>query len=152
MAPLIKAFKGNKNFDCKVCVTAQHREMLDQVLEFFELRPDSDLDLMRPGQNLNEITSAILIHMKPVLEKFKPDLVLCAWRHSDNICFFIGNLYEQIDVGHVEAGLRTGNIYSPWPEEINRKLTGSIARYHFAPTELSKRNLVRKVLEESKYA
>ena len=142
MAPLIKAFKGNKNFDCKVCVTAQHREMLDQVLELFEIRPDYDLDLMRPGQNLNEITSAILTRMKPVLEKFKPDLVLV---HGDTATTFASSLatfYEKIDVGHVEAGLRTGNIYSPWPEEINRKLTGSIARYHFAPTEISKRNLM----------
>ena len=123
MAPLIKAFKGNKNFDCKVCVTAQHREMLDQVLELFEIRPDYDLDLMRPGQNLNEITSAILIHMKPVLEKFKPDILCMATQrqHLPSLATF----YEQIDVDMLrrDCGLV---ILFPWPEE-HRKLTGSIA-------------------------
>lgn len=142
MAPLVKEFEGNQNFVCKVCVTAQHREMLDQVLQLFEIRPDYDLNLMKSGQTLNEITSAILIHMKHVLDEFKPDLVLV---HGDTATTFASSLaayYQKIDVGHVEAGLRTGNIYSPWPEEINRKLTGSIARYHFAPTEISKNNLV----------
>ena len=142
MAPLVKELKRNKNFDCKVCVTAQHREMLDQVLELFEIRPEYDLNLMRAGQTLNDITSAILINMKPVLDEYKPDLVLV---HGDTATTFASSLaayYEKIDVGHVEAGLRTGNIYSPWPEEINRKLTGSIACYHFAPTEISKNNLV----------
>lgn len=142
MAPLVKEFKANGNFVCKVCVTAQHREMLDQVLDLFEIQPEYDLNLMRAGQTLNDVTSAILINLKPVLDEFKPDLVLV---HGDTATTFASSLaayYEKIEVGHVEAGLRTGDIYSPWPEEINRKLTGSIARYHFAPTEISKNNLV----------
>ena len=147
MAPLVKEFKANGNFVCKVCVTAQHREMLDQVLDLFEIQPEYDLNLMRAGQTLNDITSAILVNMKPVLDEFKPDLVLV---HGDTATTFASSLaayYEKIDVGHVEAGLRTGDIYSPWPEEINRKLTGSIARYHFAPTEISKKNLVSEGIE-----
>ncbi|MGB0937625.1 MAG: non-hydrolyzing UDP-N-acetylglucosamine 2-epimerase [Colwellia sp.] len=142
MAPLVHALSADERFQAKVCVTAQHREMLDQVLELFEIIPDYDLDLMRAGQTLNDVTSRILIELKPVLQEFKPDVVLV---HGDTATTFAASLaayYEQIPVGHVEAGLRTGNIYSPWPEEGNRKLTGTLTKYHFAPTEASKQNLL----------
>ena len=144
MAPLVKACEANKNLESRVCVTAQHREMLDQVLELFEIVPDYDLNLMTPGQTLNDVTSAILLKLKPILLEYQPDLLLV---HGDTATTFAASLaayYEKIDVGHVEAGLRTGNIYSPWPEEINRKLTGSIARFHFAPTSVSKQNLINE--------
>ena len=150
MAPLVKALADDPRFDAKVCVTAQHREMLDQVLEIFDIKPDFDLDLMKPGQNLPGLTSSILLGMSCVYERFKPDVVLV---HGDTATTFATALsayYEQISVGHVEAGLRTGNIYSPWPEEANRKLTGAITQYHFAPTETSQQNLVdENVNEES---
>ena len=141
MAPLVKALDADPRFDAKVCVTAQHREMLDQVLELFSISPDYDLNLMKSGQTLPEVTSRILLELTPVLKKFKPDLVLV---HGDTATTFAASLaayYEQIAVGHVEAGLRTGNIYSPWPEEANRKLTGALTKYHFAPTATSKANL-----------
>lgn len=141
MAPVVKAFENNLKFESKVCVTAQHREMLDQVLDLFEIEPEFDLNLMTPGQTLNDVTSTILLHLKTILTDYQPDLVLV---HGDTATTFAAALaayYEQIDVGHVEAGLRTGNIYSPWPEEINRKLTASIARFHFAPTIAAKENL-----------
>lgn len=144
MAPLVHALKNDDRFESKVCVTAQHREMLDQVLELFEIKPEYDLDLMRTGQTLNDITAKILIDIKPVLQEFKPDIVLV---HGDTATTFATSLaayYEQISVGHVEAGLRTGNIYSPWPEEANRKLTATLANYHFAPTETSKNNLIKE--------
>ena len=142
MAPLVHALAADSRFDAKVCVTAQHREMLDQVLGLFEITPDYDLNIMKPGQSLNDVTTAILTGMKPVLDEFKPDVVLV---HGDTATTFATALaayYQQIPVGHVEAGLRTGNIYSPWPEEANRKLTGAITRYHFAPTDTSKANLL----------
>lgn len=142
MAPLVHALAADNRFEAKVCVSAQHREMLDQVLGLFEITPDYDLNIMKPGQNLNDVTTAILTGMKPVLEQFKPDVVLV---HGDTATTFATALaayYQQIPVGHVEAGLRTGNIYSPWPEEANRKLTGAITEYHFAPTETSKANLL----------
>lgn len=144
MAPLVHALENDTHFEAKVCVTAQHREMLDQVLELFEITPDYDLDLMKAGQTLNEITARILLNLKSVLQEFKPDVVLV---HGDTATTFAASLaayYEQIAVGHVEAGLRTGNIYSPWPEEGNRKLTGALTKYHFAPTETSKRNLLQE--------
>lgn len=144
MAPLIHALNADKRFEAKVCVTAQHREMLDQVLELFEITPDYDLDLMKTGQTLNEVTARILLKLKPVLEEFKPDVVLV---HGDTATTFATSLaayYEQIAVGHVEAGLRTGNIYSPWPEEGNRRLTGLLTKYHFAPTEVAKQNLLQE--------
>jgi UDP-N-acetylglucosamine 2-epimerase (non-hydrolysing) len=125
MAPLVKYLEADPNFDLKVCVTAQHREMLDQVLELFDIHPDYDLDLMKHKQTLNDVTAKILVQLKPVLTDFKPDVVLV---HGDTATTFATSLaayYEQIAVGHVEAGLRTGNIYSPWPEEANRKLTGA---------------------------
>lgn len=144
MAPLVHALALDERIESKCCVTAQHREMLDQVLELFEITPDYDLNLMKTGQTLNDVTSRILQELKPVLQEFKPDIVLV---HGDTATTFAASLaayYEQIDVGHVEAGLRTGNIYSPWPEEANRRLTGVLTKYHFAPTETSKQNLLKE--------
>lgn len=144
MAPLVHALAADERFEAKCCVTAQHREMLDQVLELFEITPDYDLNLMKSGQTLNDVTARILLELKPVLQEFKPDVVLV---HGDTATTFAASLaayYEQIAVGHVEAGLRTGNIYSPWPEEGNRRLTGALTRYHFAPTQNSKENLLKE--------
>ena len=141
MAPLVKAFSSDIRFDAKVCVTAQHREMLDQVLGLFEIVPDFDLDLMIHEQSLNNITANILIGLRTVLDEYEPDIVLV---HGDTATTFAASLaayYNKIPVGHVEAGLRTGNIYSPWPEEANRKLTSILANIHFAPTKISKQNL-----------
>lgn len=144
MAPLVHALAADERFEAKCCVTAQHREMLDQVLELFEITPDYDLNLMKAGQTLNDISSRIIKELKPVLQEFNPDIVLV---HGDTATTFAASLaayYEQIEVGHVEAGLRTGNIYSPWPEEANRRLTGVLTKYHFAPTETSKENLLKE--------
>jgi len=144
MAPLVHALAADERFESKCCVTAQHREMLDQVLGLFKITPDYDLNLMKTGQTLPEVTSRILLELTPVLKEFKPDLLLV---HGDTATTFAASLaayYEQIAVGHVEAGLRTGNIYSPWPEEGNRKLTGSLTKYHLAPTENSKANLLKE--------
>lgn len=144
MAPLVHALAEDSRFETKCCVTAQHREMLDQVLELFEIKPDYDLNLMKAGQTLNDVTANILLELKSVLQEFKPDVVLV---HGDTATTFASSLasyYEQIPVGHIEAGLRTGNIYSPWPEEANRRLTGVLAQYHFAPTETSKQNLLKE--------
>ncbi len=144
MAPLVHALAADNRFEAKCCVTAQHREMLDQVLELFEITPDYDLNLMKEGQTLNDVTARIVQELKPVLQEFQPDVVLV---HGDTATTFAASLaayYEQIEVGHVEAGLRTGNIYSPWPEEANRCLTGVLTKYHFAPTETSKENLLRE--------
>ena len=144
MAPLVHALEADKRFEAKCCVTAQHREMLDQVLELFEITPDYDLNLMKAGQTLNDVTARIVQELKLVLQEFQPDVVLV---HGDTATTFAASLaayYEQIEVGHVEAGLRTGNIYSPWPEEANRRLTGVLTNYHFAPTETSKENLLRE--------
>ena len=144
MAPVVRALSNDNRFESKVCVTAQHREMLDQVLGLFEITPDYDLNLMKVGQTLPEITSRILLELTPVLQEFKPDVVLV---HGDTATTFAASLaayYEQIAVGHVEAGLRTGDIYSPWPEEGNRKLTGALTKYHFAPTDTSKANLLKE--------
>jgi UDP-N-acetylglucosamine 2-epimerase (non-hydrolysing) len=149
MAPLALAIDADNRFDVKVCVTAQHREMLDQVLELFEIEPDFDLNVMRAGQTLTDVTTAILAGLKPVLEEFRPDIVLV---HGDTATTFAASLaayYQQIKVGHVEAGLRTGNIYSPWPEEANRKLTSVIASYHFAPTAGSRDNLLSEGVPDS---
>ncbi|WP_051080564.1 non-hydrolyzing UDP-N-acetylglucosamine 2-epimerase [Thioalkalivibrio sp. ALJT] len=144
MAPLALQLAADPRFESKVCITSQHREMLDQVMSLFELEADYDLALMKPGQGLVDITSGILQGLTPVLREFKPDVVLV---HGDTATTFATTLaayYEQIAVGHVEAGLRTGNLYSPWPEEGNRKLTGALANVHFAPTEGSRDNLVRE--------
>jgi UDP-N-acetylglucosamine 2-epimerase (non-hydrolysing) len=150
MVPLIKELqKDTATFDIKVCVTAQHREMLDQVLEFFQIKPDYDLDIMQPGQDLYHVTTNILLNIKPILEKFKPDMVLV---HGDTVTTFATSLaafYQKIKIGHIEAGLRTGQLYSPWPEEGNRKLTGVLANYHFSPTENSKNNLLSENVDKS---
>ncbi|EMN0395298.1 UDP-N-acetylglucosamine 2-epimerase (non-hydrolyzing) [Citrobacter freundii] len=149
MAPLVNELANNNNFETKVCVTAQHRTMLDQVLDIFDIKPDYDLDLMTAGQTLNDITAHILLKLKPILTEFKPDVVLV---HGDTATTFAASLaayFEKIAVGHIEAGLRTGNLYSPWPEEGNRRLTSAITNYHFAPTENSKKNLIREGIAES---
>jgi UDP-N-acetylglucosamine 2-epimerase (non-hydrolysing) len=144
MAPLVHELENDAFFEAKVCVTAQHREMLDQVLDLFNITPDYDLDIMKAGQSLPEIVNRILLQLTPVLKAFKPDVVLV---HGDTATTFAASLaayYEQITVGHVEAGLRTHNLYSPWPEEANRRLTGVLAQYHFAPTETSRQNLLNE--------
>lgn len=144
MAPLALALAANERFEAKVCVTGQHREMLDQVLSLFAIEPDFDLNIMKPGQDLTDVTSAILQGLKNVLAEFKPDIVLV---HGDTATTFAASLaayYQQIPVAHVEAGLRTGNLYSPWPEEGNRKLTGALAKLNFAPTETSRANLLHE--------
>lgn len=150
MAPLVKALAADDFFDAKVCVTAQHREMLDQVLELFEITPDYDLNLMKDGQDLYDITSGVLIGLRDVLKSFQPDMVLV---HGDTATTFAATLaafYQQIPVGHVEAGLRTGNLYSPWPEEANRVLTGRLATVHFAPTERNRQALLNDRVDNNK--
>jgi UDP-N-acetylglucosamine 2-epimerase (non-hydrolysing) len=143
MAPLVKEFlKNNLHFETKVCVTAQHREMLDQVLDFFEITPDFDLDLMKPNQNLYNLTAEIIVQLKEVLEEFKPDYVYVHGDTSTTMATSIAAFYSGAKVCHVEAGLRTHNKWSPFPEEINRQVTGRIADIHFAPTETSKANLL----------
>nr|P52641.2 RecName: Full=Probable UDP-N-acetylglucosamine 2-epimerase; AltName: Full=UDP-GlcNAc-2-epimerase [Ralstonia solanacearum] len=144
MAPLVKALQADASLQCGVCVTAQHREMLDQVLRLFDIRPDYDLNVMKPGQDLYELTSNILTGVKSVLESFEPDLVLVHGDTSTTLATTLAAYYKQVPVGHIEAGLRTGNLYSPWPEEVNRKVTGSLAALHFAPTERSRRNLLNE--------
>lgn len=144
MAPLVLALAADERFDAQVCVTGQHRQMLDQVLELFGLKTDYDLNIMKPGQDLSDITAAILQGMKAVFSEFRPDIVLV---HGDTATTFATTLaayYHQIPVAHVEAGLRTGDLYSPWPEEANRKLTGALAALHFAPTNTSRQNLLRE--------
>ena len=150
MAPLVHTLASDERFETKVCVTAQHREMLDQVLELFEITPDFDLNLMKPGQDLTDITCGILHGLKPILAEFKPDYVLVHGDTATTLSTTLASYYQQIKVGHVEAGLRTGNIYSPWPEEGNRKLTGAITDLHFAPTENSKNNLLAENINEDK--
>jgi len=148
MAPVVKALKRLRGLDVRVCVTGQHRQMLDQVLALFAVEADFDLDLMRYGQNLTDITTSVLNGMQHVLRKWKPDLVLV---HGDTTTTFAAGLaafYEKVTIGHVEAGLRTGNIYAPWPEEMNRCLTTAIASIHFAPTKRAKENLLREGVPE----
>ena len=153
MAPLVKEFqKYSDLFETKVCVTAQHREMLDQVLSLFEITPDFDLNIMKAGQDLYDITANVLLGMKGVLTSFKPDVVFV---HGDTTTTFAASLaafYQQIKIAHIEAGLRTGNIYSPWPEEANRQLTTQITAYHFAPTPTSEANLLRENVPLSRIA
>ncbi|RJT39501.1 non-hydrolyzing UDP-N-acetylglucosamine 2-epimerase [Rahnella woolbedingensis] len=141
MAPLVLALSQDAAFESKVCVTAQHREMLDQVLRLFEITPDYDLNIMKPGQGLTEITSRILTGLKPVLDEFQPDVVLVHGDTTTTLSASLAAFYHQIPVGHVEAGLRTGDLSSPWPEEGNRLLTGHLAKWHFAPTENARENL-----------
>jgi len=145
MAPLVLAFQRHAHgIEAKVCVTAQHREMLDQVLHIFDIKPDYDLNIMKPGQDLYDVTSNILLGMKEVLTSYKPDMVLVHGDTTTTIATAMSAFYQKIPVGHVEAGLRTGNIYSPWPEEANRKLTGVLTQYHFAPTATSRNNLLKE--------
>uniref|UniRef100_UPI00188DF53E non-hydrolyzing UDP-N-acetylglucosamine 2-epimerase n=1 Tax=Noviherbaspirillum malthae TaxID=1260987 RepID=UPI00188DF53E len=142
MAPLVKALSLQANFQARVCVTAQHRQMLDQAMRLFEIEPYYDLDIMKPGQGLTDITAAIITRMKPVLQDFKPDIVLVHGDTTTTLATALSAYYEKIPIAHIEAGLRTGNIYSPWPEEANRKITTTISSYHFAPTESSYANLI----------
>ena len=148
MAPVVKTLQAAGEVECIVCVTAQHRQMLDQVLDLFEITPDYDLDIMSPGQDLYDITAKVLLKLRDVLREAKPDVVLV---HGDTTTCFVAALaafYEQIPVGHVEAGLRTGDLLAPFPEEANRSLVGRITRYHFAPTERAKRNLLAENVSE----
>lgn len=142
MAPVVKVLAETDKIEARVCVTAQHREMLDQVLELFSIKPDYDLNLMKPGQDLTDITANVLEGLKPVLGEFRPNLVLVHGDTTTTLAASLAAYYQRIPVGHVEAGLRTGNILSPWPEEVNRKVAGSIARLHFAPTDRSRQNLL----------
>jgi UDP-N-acetylglucosamine 2-epimerase (non-hydrolysing) len=149
MAPLVKEFqKYPENFNTKVCVTAQHREMLDQVLDFFEIKPHYDLDLMKPGQNLYGLTASIIEFLKPILEEFTPDYVFVHGDTTTTMAGSIASFYSGAKVCHVEAGLRTYNKLSPFPEEINRQITGRICDYHFAPTETSKSNLLKENISD----
>lgn len=149
MAPVVKEFQKNKvEFETKVCVTAQHREMLDQVLAFFKITPDYDLDLMKPNQNLYSLTGDIINGMKPVLEGFQPDIVLVHGDTTTSTAAALAAFYSGAKVGHVEAGLRTYNKLAPFPEELNRQLTGRIADFHFAPTQMSKSNLLSESTKE----
>ena len=144
MAPLVKAFESDAYFETKVCVTAQHREMLDQVLELFEIVPEFDLDIMKQGQDLYELTSNVLLGIKDVLETYKPDIVLVHGDTTTTSATSLAAFYQKIKIGHVEAGLRTYNMYSPWPEEANRQITGVLSNYHFAPTLTSMQNLLQE--------
>ena len=144
MAPLIKTFQADKDFVTKVCVTAQHRQMLDQVLNIFDINPDYDLNIMKPGQDLFDVTVNVLSGMKRVLSDFNPDIVLIHGDTTTTSACSLAAFYNKIKIGHIEAGLRTGNIYSPWPEEANRKITGVLADYHFAPTTTSENNLLKE--------
>ena len=150
MAPLVNYLRKTNEFDARVCVTGQHREMLDQVLSLFKIIPDYDLNVMLKGQSLSALTSRIILGLEPIIKDFVPEIVLV---HGDTTTTFAASLaayYQQIAVGHIEAGLRTGNIYSPWPEEINRKLTGAIATLHFAPTEMARQNLLTEGVDDEK--
>ena len=151
MAPLACALQQAESiFETRVCVTAQHREMLDQVLGLFELTPDFDLNLMKAGQTLTDVTTGVLQGIEQVLQAWKPDVLLV---HGDTTTTFASALaafYQQVAVGHVEAGLRTGHLYSPWPEEANRKLTGALTHYHFAPTDISRKNLLDEHVQENR--
>lgn len=144
MAPLVKAFKNNNNFDTRVCVTAQHRQMLDQVLDIFEIVPEYDLNIMKAGQDLYDITANVLVGIREVLTDFEPDVVFVHGDTSTTFSTSLAAYYAKVKVGHIEAGLRTYDIYSPWPEEGNRQLTGVLANYHFAPTAQSQQNLLKE--------
>ena len=151
MCPLVKEFqKYPEVFETVVCVTGQHREMLDQVLQIFDVKPDYDLNIMKQGQDLYDVTARVLIGMRDVLDKVKPDVVLVHGDTTTSMAAAMAAFYRQIPVGHVEAGLRTHNLYSPWPEEMNRQVTGRIAEYDFAPTPLSRQNLLDEGVSEDK--
>tara|TARA_B100001175_G_scaffold317268_1_gene333549 strand:+ start:4868 stop:6016 length:1149 start_codon:yes stop_codon:yes gene_type:complete len=144
MAPLIKAFQDEKNFETRVCVSAQHRQMLDQVLKMFDIKPDFDLNIMKPDQDLFDVTTKVLAGMKKVLNDYSPDIIFVHGDTTTTSACSLAAFYNKIKIGHIEAGLRTGNIYSPWPEEANRKITGVLADYHFAPTTTSENNLLKE--------
>ena len=149
MCPLVKEFqKHSSDFETIVCVTGQHREMLDQVLNIFDVTPDYDLNIMKQGQDLYDVTARVLVGIRDILKEVQPDVVLVHGDTTTSTASALAAFYQQIPVGHVEAGLRTHNIYSPWPEEINRQITGRIATYNFAPTPLSKSNLLREGINE----
>ena len=151
MAPLVKEFqKHPKQFETKVCVTAQHRQMLDQVLDFFEIKPDFDLNIMAPNQDLFDITSKVLLGVRDVLKTFNPDIVLVHGDTTTSTATALAAFYSKIKIGHVEAGLRTYNLQSPWPEEMNRQVTDRICDFYFAPTNLSKQNLLEEGIESKK--
>lgn len=141
MAPIVGALKNISHVDARVCVTGQHRQILDQVLQLFNIKPEYDFNIMKSGQGLSHITSAVLHHLEPVLKEFKPDRVLVHGDTTTTMAASLAAFYQQIPVGHVEAGLRSGDIYSPWPEEMNRKITSAIADLHFAPTIAAKKIL-----------
>ena len=150
MAPLVKEFQKNAElFQTIVCVTGQHREMLDQVLQLFEIKPDYDLNIMKQGQDLYDVTARVLVGMRDVLKETQPDVVLVHGDTTTSTAAALAAFYQQIPVGHVEAGLRTHNIYSPWPEEMNRLITGRIATYNFSPTQLSRQNLLQENISDS---
>jgi len=144
MAPVVHALAKADGIVSKVCVTAQHRQMLDQVLELFNIKPDFDLDLMKPGQDLTDITSNVLLGMRNVFKTWRPDWVLVHGDTTTTLATSLAAYYEKVAVGHVEAGLRTGNLYSPWPEEMNRRIAAAVSEVHFAPTETAKANLLRE--------
>lgn len=149
MAPVYRTLNSMSEIDVKIAVTAQHREMLDQVLTLFDIEPDYDLNVMKPGQGLTEITGSILAGLKPILEDFAPQLVIVHGDTTTTLSASLAAYYKRIPVGHVEAGLRTGDIYSPWPEEVNRKVTGSITELHFAPTQKARANLLAEAVSSS---
>lgn len=144
MAPVVQALQADPRYEVRLCVTAQHRSMLDQVLRLFDLKPDDDLDLMRPGQDLTDITSNVLLGLRPILKDWKPDRVLVHGDTTTTLAASLAAYYERIEIGHVEAGLRTHQRYAPWPEEINRQLTAALASVHFAPTPRAQANLLRE--------
>lgn len=152
MCPLVKEFQKRSNeFETTVCVTGQHREMLDQVLQIFDVKPNYDLNIMKQGQDLTDVTTRVLIGLRDVFKEYRPDIVLVHGDTTTSMAGALASFYAQIPVGHVEAGLRTHNIYSPWPEEMNRQITSRIATYNFAPTPLSKRNLLEEKVHGSIY-
>jgi UDP-N-acetylglucosamine 2-epimerase (non-hydrolysing) len=144
MAPVVRALKRAAGVESMVCVTAQHREMLDQVLDLFAIRPDFDLDLMKPGQDLTDITTSVLLGMREVFKQWRPDWVLVHGDTTTALATCLAAFYEKLPVGHVEAGLRTGNMHSPWPEEMNRRVAGAVCAAHFAPTSTARENLLRE--------
>lgn len=149
MAPVVHALSIDHEIEIKVCVTAQHRQMLDQVLKLFDIEPDFDLNLMRPGQDLTDITCSVLSGLRDIFKEWRPDWVLVHGDTCTTLASSLAAFYEKISIGHVEAGLRTGDIYSPWPEEMNRRVAGAISNIHFSPTEQAKINLIREGVNES---
>lgn len=148
MAPVVEFLKKSSAFDARVCVTAQHREMLDQVLTLFNIQPEFDLNLMQRGQDLTDITARVLIGLRDVYEQWRPDVVLVHGDTTTTMATALSAYYQRIPVAHVEAGLRTGNLYSPWPEELNRKIAGTLSAVHFAPTKQARKNLLREGINE----